>query len=69
MSKSYEERMAEKYNFLKKDKDTSSEVTNKNTEHDEKVSSDEVIDVEGQEEPSCPIRCMEYCSESTWKFT
>ena len=49
MSKSYEERMAEKYNFLKKDKNTSSEVTNKNTEHDEKVSKDEVIDVEGQE--------------------
>lgn len=49
MSKSYEERMAEKYNFLKKDKNTSSEVTNKNTEHDEKVSNDEVIDVEGQE--------------------
>lgn len=50
MSKSYEERMAEKYNFLKKDKDTSSEVTNKNTEHDEKVSDDEVIDVESQED-------------------
>ena len=49
MSKSYEERMAEKYNFLKKDKNTPSEVTNKNTEHDEKVSNDEVIDVEGQE--------------------
>ena len=49
MSKSYEERMAEKYNFLKKDKNTSSEVTNKNTEHDEEVSNDEVIDVEGQE--------------------
>ena len=49
MSKSYEERMAEKYNFLKKDKNTSSEVTNKNTEDDEKVSNDEVIDVEGQE--------------------
>ena len=50
MSKSYEERMAEKYNFLKKDKNTSSEVTNKNTEHDEKVSNDEVIHVEGQED-------------------
>ena len=50
MSKSYEERMAEKYNFLKKDKNTSSEVTNKNTEHDEKASNDEVIDVEGQED-------------------
>ena len=50
MSKSYEERMAEKYNFLKKDKNTSSEVTNKNTEHDEEVSNDEVIDVEGQED-------------------
>ena len=50
MSKSYEERMAEKYNFLKKDKNTSSEVTNKNTEHDEKVSNDKVIDVEGQED-------------------
>ena len=50
MSKSYEERMAEKYNFLKKDKNTSSEVTNKNTEHDEQVSNDEVIDVEGQED-------------------
>ena len=50
MSKSYEERMAEKYNFLKKDKDTSSEVTNKNTEHDEKVSDDEVIGVESQED-------------------
>jgi len=50
MSKSYEERMAEKYNFLKKDKDTSSEVTNKNTEHDKKVSNDEVIDVESQED-------------------
>ncbi len=44
MSKSYEERMAEKYNFLKKDKNTSSEVTNKNTEHDEQVSNDEVIE-------------------------
>ena len=55
MSKSYEERMAEKYNFLKKDKNTSSEVTNKNNEHDEEVSNeevsnDEVIDVEGQED-------------------
>ena len=50
MSKSYEERMAEKYNSLKKDKDTSSEVTNKNTEHDKKVSNDEVIDVESQED-------------------
>lgn len=50
MSKSYEERMAEKYNFLKKDKDTSSEVANKNTEHDKKVSNDEVIDVESQED-------------------
>ena len=44
--------MAEKYNFLKKDKNTSSEVTNKNNEHDEEVSNDEVIDVEGQEEDS-----------------
>ena len=43
MSKSYEERMAEKYNFLKKDKNISSEVTNKNTEHDEQVSNDEVV--------------------------
>jgi len=50
MSKSYEERMAEKYNFLKKDKDTSSAVTNKNKEHDKKVSNDEVIDVESQED-------------------
>ena len=50
MSKSYEERMAEKYNFLKKDKNTSSEVTNKNNEHDEEVSNDEVIDVEAQED-------------------
>ena len=50
MSKSYEERMAEKYNFLKKDKNTSSEVTNKNTEDDEKVSNDEVIDAEAQED-------------------
>ena len=50
MSKSYEERMAEKYNFLKKDKNISSEFTNKNTEHDEQVSNDEVIDVEGQED-------------------
>ena len=50
MSKSYEERMAEKYNFLKKDKNTSSEVTNKNNEHDEEVSNDEVNDVEGQED-------------------
>ena len=50
MSKSYEERMAEKYNFLKKDKNTSSEVTNKNNEHDEEVSNDEVIDVEVQED-------------------
>ena len=50
MSKSYEERMAEKYNFLKKDKNTSSEVANKNIEHDEKVSNDEVIDAEGQED-------------------
>ena len=49
MSKSYEERMAEKYNFLKKDKNTSSEVTNKDTEHDEEASNDQVIDVEGQE--------------------
>ena len=50
MSKSYEERMAEKYNFLKKDKNTSSEVTNKNNEHDEEVSNDEVIDAEAQED-------------------
>ena len=50
MSKSYEERMAEKYNFLKKDKDTSSEVTNKNTEHDEKVLNDDVTDAESQED-------------------
>ena len=48
MSKSYEERMAEKYNFLKKDKDTSSEVTNKNTEYDEKVLNDDVTDAESQ---------------------
>ena len=39
-----------KFKFLKKDKNTSSEVTNKNTEHDEEVSNDEVIDVEGQED-------------------
>ena len=50
MSKSYEERMAEKYNFLKKGKDTSSEVTNKNTEYDEKVPNDDVIDSESQED-------------------
>ena len=50
MSKSYEERMAEKYNFLKKDKDTSSEVTNKNTEYDEKVLNDDVTDAESQED-------------------
>ena len=49
MSKSYEERMAEKYNFLKKDKDISPEVTIKNTEHDDKVSNDEVVDLESQE--------------------
>ncbi len=50
MSKSYEERMAEKYNFLKKDKDTSSEVTNKNAEYDEKVLNDDVINAESQED-------------------
>ena len=50
MSKSYEERMAEKYNFLKKDENTSSEVTDKNIEQDEKVSNDEVIDAEAQED-------------------
>ena len=49
MSKSYEERMAEKYNFLKKEENTSSEVTDKNIEQDEKVSNDEVIDAEAQE--------------------
>ena len=50
MSKSYEERMAEKYNFLKKEENTSSEVPDKNIEHDEKVSNDEVIDAEAQED-------------------
>ena len=50
MSNSYEERMAEKYNFLKKDKDTSSEVTNKNTEYYEKVLIDDVTDAESQED-------------------
>lgn len=50
MSKSYEERMAEKYNFLKKDKDTSSEITKKNTEYDEKVLNDDVTDAESQED-------------------
>jgi len=50
MSKSYEERMAEKYNFLKKDKDTSSEVTNKNTETEKEASNDKVVDVESQED-------------------
>ena len=35
--------MAEKYNFLKKEENTSSEVTDKNIEHDEKVSNDEDI--------------------------
>ena len=48
MSKSYEERMAEKYNFLKKEENTSSEVTDKNIEQDEKVSNEEVIDAEAQ---------------------
>ena len=42
--------MAEKYNFLKKEENTSSEVTDKNIEHDEKVSNDEVIDAEAQED-------------------
>ena len=42
--------MAEKYNFLKKDENTSSEVTDKNIEQDEKVSNDEVIDAEAQED-------------------
>lgn len=50
MSKSYEERMAEKYNFLKKDKNSSSEVSKKNTEPDDKVSNDEVSDVETHED-------------------
>ena len=50
MSKSYEERMAEKYNFLKKEENTSSEVTDKNIEHDEKGINDDVTDAESQED-------------------
>jgi len=50
MSKSYEERMAEKYNFLKKDKDPTSEPTNKNKETEIEASNDEAISHESREE-------------------
>ena len=36
MSKSYEERMAEKYNFLKKDNDKAPEISEKNLQNFEK---------------------------------
>ena len=41
MSKSYEERMAEKYNFLKKDNDKASEIGEKNLQNNPEVSENE----------------------------
>ena len=41
MSKSYEERMAEKYNFLKKDNDKAPEIGEKNLQNNPEVSENE----------------------------
>ncbi len=41
MSKSYEDRMKEKYNFLKKDEDKTSEASKKNMQNDTEISEDE----------------------------
>ena len=41
MSKSYEERMAEKYNFLKKDNDKVPEIGEKNLQNNPEVSENE----------------------------
>ena len=41
MSKSYEERMAEKYNFLKKDNDKALEISEKNLQNNLDISENE----------------------------
>ncbi len=50
MSKSYEERMEEKYNFLKKDKDSTSEISSKSIQNDSDSSEDSHLDEDIQEE-------------------
>lgn len=46
MNKSYEERMAEKYNFLKKDKDKAAEISEKNIQNDSDISEDDTTNEE-----------------------
>ena len=41
MSKSYEERMAEKYNFLKKDNDKAPEISEKNLQNNPDISEND----------------------------
>ena len=41
MSKSYEERMAEKYNFLKKDNDKAPEISEKNLQNNPVTSEND----------------------------
>ena len=50
MSKSYEERMEEKYNFLKKDGDSTSEISSKSVQNDSDSSEDSLLDEDIQEE-------------------
>ena len=50
MSKSYEERMAEKYNFLKKDNDATNENSKKNLQNDSESSEDAVLNEESVED-------------------
>ena len=49
MSKSYEERMEEKYNFLKKDRDSTSEISSKSIQNDSDSSEDSLLDEDIQE--------------------
>jgi len=50
MSKSYEERMEEKYNFLKKDRDSTSEISSKSKQNDSELSQESLLDKDIQEE-------------------
>ena len=50
MSKSYEERMAEKYNFLKKDIDTTNKISKKNSQDDSESSEDTFVNEESTED-------------------
>ena len=50
MSKSYEERMEEKYNFLKKDRDSTSEISSKSKQNDSELSEESLLDKDIQEE-------------------